>query len=599
MTKFLTLGILVIFPALAVAQHKPQINKPADVENAAQKTALLSAPKLEVPMPSVEVGFPMTIPAMPRERNEIPLSQEFEDFKEKKELVYIAPPNFAPTGAAVNPIKLKLGMESNKGDTSAPLDNTVSASNDDYVVSISNGIIEVYHQDSKPVYRAPLRTFFSNKLKGPCDPKVIFDPLEKKFIIFAQRCEDQYAESQIIVGFSSSSNPLEKWNFYLLSGNPLNQPTFWFDYPKIGISKDGLFISGHIFNGANQLQETVVYQIDKDLGFKGNTLEYVVWHNLVDKPIILQPATYAFNDLSGNGIFLIGTVWQDGANYVRLYDISGNIRSNPQMKLYKVPTANYYFFAKAVQKDQPIDNGDVRMQDALLFDNKIAFVFTSGLEDRYFSRVNINVMDLSNLTIQSKLLGDNVNHSYAFPSIGLISNQGEAVSLFVLYNGTSDNSFPDIRYKACDINLSCSQEFLLRGGESTINNYERWGDYSGTSKNRIKKGELWLSSTYGKNSTRQTFLANVVANVAGTDIPAAIPVVSPAIENISFTAYTKQNVRIVLKKDGASYKSFPQEVSNGKNIFQLFTQNLEKGIYQIDVFSAENKLIKSVTFTKE
>ena len=113
-------------------------------------------------------------------------------------------------------------------------------------------------------------------------PKIYFDPFRKRFIVFAQSCDRQYNNSNIVLGFSHSNIPSDGWNFYRIkvSGAPfgINQ---WFDYPKLGISTDGVFISGNIFqnNGGenNDFIQSIVYQIDKDLGYEGKEVNYRLW----------------------------------------------------------------------------------------------------------------------------------------------------------------------------------------------------------------------------------------------------------------------------------------------------------------------------------
>lgn len=587
-----------VFTQVIEAQiAKPKILKPASSENAATRTEILTVPRLALLPLSAEIGFPITTPAEPFVKKEIPLSEAFEEFKRNFDLKYLAEPEIVPTSSLPR-ISVNFALDANKGDFSAPLDNTIAVSNDGNVITVTNGIIEFYDLAGALTYRNTLSGFLANSIKGPCDPKVIFDPVEKKFIFFAQRCREQSVKSEILLAYSTTSDPGKPWNVYVLPGNPLNQTGHWFDYPKIGISREGIFLSGNVFDSSNKFVQTVVYQVERNAGYKGTPLRYLVWHNIVDQPFTLQPATYGFDDLNTDGIFLVGTTWRNGADYIKLYDITGGLSSSPSMKFYTVPTRPYFFFVGARQLgEKPIDNGDLRIQDAVLLDDKIVFVFSSGIEATRFSRVNLNVLHVPTLTNNSMLLGDNVNSSYAYPSVHVLSNKGEQDLLAVLFNASSRDSFPDIRLKTCDASLACSQELKLKNGESTIDGFDRWGDYSGIAKNKVKKSQLWLTSSYGKNNTRQSYISNI--GLSDEQIPTLGKSIEIPVERLRFRVDAEIKLKVRVRRDGKEIASYDQTATVGENIFQVVTQNFPKGIYQIEIYSEAGKIVKFASFARQ
>jgi len=565
---------------------KPVINQQPELQNCAKKTNILSANKvnIQVPLSSIDTTLkPILKSVNPRPHIEQYHYKEFEIFKDTASLIYQDVVNdFQPS--IPTPIRIANGFDASLGDNSAPLDNTIACSGENYSVSISNTFIEYYHNSSLK-YKRDLSSFLNYELSSPCDPKVYFDPIARRFIIFFQRCDGAYNKSEIIIGFSKSNNPMDGWNFYKLSGNPLNKPNHWFDYPKMGISKDGLFISGNIFIDRNDgLAQTVVYQIDKDLGFAGQQLKYRVWYDIADNPFTIMPVNYAYNNTYGNGIYLLSTTWQQNANYFKLYDITGDIYdSGAGMNFYKVKTTPYNFFAGAVQLNQSIDNGDIRIQDAVLSGKKIYFVFTSGNE-RNFSRINFNILYVSNLQNKSSFIGDKPNYSYAYPSLHFFSEENESPIVLIQYNGTSNQSYPDIRCITCDDNFNCSQEVVVKAGESTINNFDRWGDYTGVSKNQNNKHQLWLSSSYGKNNRRQTYIAKI--------IPFNQPLIpNDSLLNIQLTSTTSimfnlngaKEIQVLLKTAGTTSIIFEGIAEKGENVFEIFTGDLKKGDYTIEI----------------
>lgn len=593
MQKKIYLAIFIIMPYCLIAQPatKPNVLQEPHIRAAAKKTPILTAEKINIPTPlsiTDTTLFPVISSVNPEPKIELYYLKEFENFKDTATLNYKeALTEFEPK--VPMPFQIKFGFDANNGDRSAPLDNSIGYSGNGFLISISNSYIE-YYQNSVLKYRNTLSSFINHEIPNPCDPKAYFDPTSNKFILFLQRCDHAYNKSEILIAFSKTDNPFDGWNFYKLSGNPLNRPNHWFDYPKIGITQDGLFISGNIFIGSNQFSQTVVYQIDKERGYAGIQLSYRVWYDIAEAPFTVMPVNYAYNNVYGKGIYLLSTTWQNNATHIKLYDIEGDIYDDlADMNYYKVPTTPYRFFAKAVQLNLSLDNGDIRIQDAILSGGKIYYVFTSG-NDRNFSRVNFNVLDVPHLVNKSILIGDKLNMSYAYPSLHILSEEHETSTVLIQYNSTSNESYPDIRCKTCDENLNCSQELVIKAGESTINNYDRWGDYSTVAKDQSRKYQLWLSSCYGKNRTRQTYIANLVSfNEPLVAIDTIIAKQRFSSTEINFNLKTASEIQVMLKSDSGTTNIFEGKAPKGENLFEIFTHELKKGNYTIEVINKNSK----------
>ncbi|MDO1449180.1 hypothetical protein Q0590_23085 [Rhodocytophaga aerolata] len=608
--------LLFFFFSFAFSQviTKPVIGQQPQIQNAAKKTGILTANRVIIPttISGIDTIFSPVVTSVNPTPNVEPHIEVFEAYKDTAKLVYNQNEiEFEPRIPI--PFIIKQGFDGSINDSSPPLDNTIacsSSASNNFVVSVTNNCIEYYRDDSPAFkFKKDLRSFINYVISYPCDPKVFFDPLANRFILFMQKCGDPiHINSEILIAFSISDNPLDGWNFYKISGNPLNKQNHWFDYPKLGITRDGLFISGNIFigqNGSGGFAQTVVYQIDKNLGFNGQQLKYRVWYDINDTPVTIMPVSYAYNNTYDQGAFLLSTTFQRNADYIKLYDITGDIYNNATtMNFYKVPVLDingnpttYGFFAKAVQINTPIDNGDIRIQDAILSRNKIYYVFTSG-NDRNFSRINFNILDIPTLQNKSILIGDKSNVSYAYPSLHMFSDENESTTVMIQYNGTSNQSYPDIRCKTCDDNFNCSQEAIIKTGESIINGYDRWGDYSCVSKKQNLKNNLWLSSSYGKNQERQTYISNIVSFTQPA-IPAdtilANQLYSPA--TVNFSLASEANIQVLLKTAEKTQIIFDGKAAKGENQFQINTKELPEGNYTIEVVRKNlNRKLNSTTF---
>ena len=165
-----------------------------------------------------------------------------------------------------------------------PNDNSVAISDSGYIVSVVNTNLVIYNDTGKQLLFRNLGSFASSlTLSGSIsDPRVIFDPIHRKFII-AFFSGNNSSNSTIVLAFSQSANPLSPWNFYALKGNP-NNDTTWSDYPIISVTKDDFFIT------FNQLKDNegwktgfryaAIWQVDKQKGFNGDSIKYNYWDKI-------------------------------------------------------------------------------------------------------------------------------------------------------------------------------------------------------------------------------------------------------------------------------------------------------------------------------
>ena len=177
-------------------------------------------------------------------------------------------------------------FEGNPYSGSVPNDNTMAISNDGIVVAAINTNIIFYDTKTDSLLKTISLSNFSDTLstvsKHQYDPKAIYDYQNDRFILVYLAGTKSY-ESDIIVAFSQTSDPLGEWNFYHLPGNPLND-TSWTDYPAISLSNDDLIITGNLLKDGGSWQtsfkQSVVWQIDRKTGFQGDSLKTKLYHDI-------------------------------------------------------------------------------------------------------------------------------------------------------------------------------------------------------------------------------------------------------------------------------------------------------------------------------
>jgi hypothetical protein len=329
------------------------------------------------------------------------------------------------------------------GNTSngCPPDNTVAVSNAGWIVSLVNSNIFMFNRSGTVLKSFTLYDFYkryspdvSSRL---CDPKILYDVSADRFIFYAQICDGVPANSKVIISFSTSNDPTGDWNMYSLTGNPLNNNS-WFDYPKIGISKNELYVTGNLYSASGQYRQSVVYQIPKAAGYQGRTLNWQYWHNIPGAPFTLLPLTYGQTGSYVPGVYLVASV-SGGSSSLKFYDLTDDMSaSNEELKYYSLSTAAYAPPTNAAQKGSPnyLDTGDCRMQDGFYLNGVAHFVFSVGEDNwgaiRYY---RLKVDDFSSLRYFT------IHHSgvkdYAYPAVASYSTSTSDQSAIVVFTASS------------------------------------------------------------------------------------------------------------------------------------------------------------------
>ena len=120
-------------------------------------------------------------------------------------------------------LNIDYGFEGNYYNNKVPNDNTLAISNDGLMIAGINSSYIVYDQNNDSILkRSTLNslTFSFNQLLfvKKYDPKFIYDPNEDRFILVFL-VGNNPINNHICVAFSSSNNPLDDWNVYMLTGD--------------------------------------------------------------------------------------------------------------------------------------------------------------------------------------------------------------------------------------------------------------------------------------------------------------------------------------------------------------------------------------------
>lgn len=515
------------------------------------------------------------------------------------------------------------------GGVYTPLDNTIAISNNDSIVAFVNAQIGYFTSSGTQTYSRSIYTLIGDATltNNLCDPKVIFDPTAKRFIFYCQVCDQVSSHDKIVLGFSKSSNPADGWYFYKFTGNPLGDGSWW-DYPKLGISNDEVFVTGNLFaNMSSTYNQSVVMQIQKTPCYSGGTPLTKVWSAATIPsgglgaiiPFTFLPLSYGQLGSYGPGIYLVTTEGATaGQNTYRLYDITNNIASGAASMLsYNITVSPTYSTpGDAAQKGTSftLNTGDSRAQDGFYLHGNVYFVFNTDVGG--YSAVSYNRLKLSSLTNTSATFSNaSGGIDRAYPAIVSASNDSLDKSVLVVYEESGSGIYPRMCAVGCDSNMTWSSSsgvvvhsgtaYDLYDGSTTS---QRWGDYTGLAK---KYGDTtaWMAGMYANSSNAWAqWIAQLyphTVHISHTTNAGVGPVnqqdetikvyPNPIVDNyhVKFTVPERQNITInITDMEGRTVvQLYHSIVEQGESVFSFNKANLAPGIYSLNIIGEKNNII--------
>jgi len=495
----------------------------------------------------------------------------------------------------------------NINNGSSPLDNSVAISNGGEIVSVANTTIEFYNTSGTMTFSNTIESFFSDPtISTVCDPVVIYDSGSDRFIFFAQECSGASSNSNLLICFSQTNDPNSGWWNYKITGNPYNNNT-WFDYPKLAVSTNELYITGNSFDNSGAFQESILFQIEKNNGYTGGNINWQCW-NGIPNAFTLLPVSLGQQGNYGPGCYLISTA-SSGSSSINAYDLTDDMSaSNEQLNQYSIPTTAYSPAGNGFQlgTTTELDNGDCRALSGFYLDGIIHFVFHSDYSGGY-NGINYNRLDIVNGTNTSAMFGLS-GYEYSYPSVASFATTTTDKSVMIGFGRTGSSIYPEIRAVNCDNSMNWSPSTLVKAGLGYAAlmgvSPERWGDYTGMCrKHNNPDATVWMSSAFG---TTSNYWDTWISEITGISIPTSIDNLS---NSNNFKLYpnpiyqefkTEFEIEInsiisidIYDMQGKLVKTlFSGSAFSGKNQFTFNKSNLEIGSYFITITS-NNKTLKN------
>lgn len=418
-------------------------------------------------------------------------------------------------GASPNAPTVNFKVEGNNHHGSVPNDNDVAISNAGILISVINSSFIYYDtKNQQQIASGWLNDYIShlNITSSKYDPKVIYDPDADRFIVIFLSGYT-YQTSRIVVAFSSTNNPTDPWNVYILPGNSLANNT-WSDYPVVGINKHDLFIGiNTFFNGSQNnsgFHESCFWQVSLTEGYQGATNLNTLYYS-----DILQNQSAIFNitpmrgarEGYGPDMYLLSNRNIQASNdTIFVLHVSNTVASgNAQLSVTPVKSDLTYFLppvGKQFNSDDLTLN-DSRVLGGFYENGNIQFVqscldTSNGLGGIYHGFIS-GLPNSPSCTAQ--LISDTLK-DLGFPNIASTAvNAGEEEAFIgFVYTSPLDSTGMGALYM--DNYRQYSPLSIIKKGENAVNvlpsSPERWGDYSGIQRKYNEPCRVWFSGSFGK-----------------------------------------------------------------------------------------------------
>jgi hypothetical protein len=397
-----------------------------------------------------------------------------------------------------------------------PPDNTMAINSRGEIVTAINSVISIYSVQGTLLYNRSMQQFFASAVNGQiksrvfCDPRILFDRQEKRFIVMAMTCEGNPATSQIVMAFSKTENPLDGWNIYVAEGNA--SPPFgrrvWVDFPNMGINNSDLFITVNFFDESRAYYSTGIYQLPKQKCYQGDSLrtqDIRLWINLPEQPYALHPITSINPDSSM--YFIYNSFGNESVDSLTIYQITGSgNKATLIVQSVKVRPYQPAGFARQAGSQVLLTNFDQRGSGSFMLNGRIHYVFTKDAENG-FAGIQYTVLEKRNNRWNAKIQRTIAasGQDYTYGAIAPVQWDDNSENAILQFTSVSSQEFPGIKALMIDKNGMLSMPVQIRKGDGAVtfqsfDNLSRWADYTALVPDINDKNTVWGFAPYGRST---------------------------------------------------------------------------------------------------
>lgn len=494
-----------------------------------------------------------------------------------------------------------------------PNDNDVAVNDSGVIVSVINSNIRINRADGSLVRSRSLASFAGSltTLTRTFDPRVIYDPWAKKFIVVFLNGSTS-DNTTIVVGFSETENPDGDWNFYYLEGNYLNDTT-WSDYPIISVNKNDLYITLNLLKDNTGWQDgfvqSIIWQVKKEEGFNGDQLKFNFFNDLKFQgrrtwsSCPVQPWQY----YDGDDAWFLSVRPSDLSNdSMFLHTITGSVESgNASLSTRFIKCDNSYGLPpSAVQPGgQYLATNDARVLSAIYSNDIIQFAGNTINNSNMRPSIYHGWFQVNSNNANLNIINSN-DFDFGYPDIAYAGGGATDNSSLITFSHSSSTIFSGTSVMYMNRNFEYSDIIRVKDGEQSVNvltdTIERWGDYTGIQPKYNEPGIFWLAGSYGLSSHR-----TIISRIQTTDPSLSKPLQEPTLIRIypnpssdyfavEFENLNAGTLKFILRDINGKevFVIYEDWVKAGINKFSFRISDLQKGIYFLDIW--DNKTHKSL-----
>lgn len=395
-----------------------------------------------------------------------------------------------------------------------PNDNSTAISNNGILVSVINSNVYMYDVDADSLLKHVSLSAFADTLdtisSHQYDPRVLYDPSEDRFVTVHLAGASSDTLTNIIVGFSQTSDPTGLWNMYKIPGNPVSNDTNLTDFPAVALTDKELIITANLlhYGGSwqNSFDESVIWQVDKNSGYKGNALQSRLWHNInYDNNSIrnLHPVQGGDRLFGPNFYMMSNRNFATQNDTFFLLEVTNTLNDPAASLNVQALTADFNYGAppNALQPaGEELQTNDARVLGAFFQHDMIQFTGnTINLMNGHATIYHGIVSNVSSTpSIHGNILSDTLD--YGYPNISYTGKSLGSRHAMLSFNHTSSSTNPGSSAMFYEGNDNYSQRITLKSGTSTMDllkDADRWGDYTGSQPRYNHPGRAWVTTSYG------------------------------------------------------------------------------------------------------
>ena len=165
-------------------------------------------------------------------------------------------------------------------------------------VETTNSHINIFKKtDGSLAKSVSLASFFNYTAQSLFDPRVVYDPVWKRWIVTADAFAENSTVQKFFFAVSKTSNATGAFYFYNTNViSFLSSGDFW-DFPQVGFDQDAVIFTANVFDSSDNYKGAYTFAIAKALIYNGRVTTVPVFGGLVGTlapPIVLDQNANTF-----------------------------------------------------------------------------------------------------------------------------------------------------------------------------------------------------------------------------------------------------------------------------------------------------------------